>query len=407
MKSDGEDKPSNGIQVIIFRTVLKDFADAEDESSFDAESSFKKARHEVKQTATNAHKGADLVASIRKLANEHRDELTKVIQSNDWNQLAQLLTKLSSSSTLSSIKWSSLISDENKNTKQRDSIRRIFTSWASDDSESSTLNVSGIAKSASNNGKGGKEAVEKLRGILTENKDVIIKFVQSDDWESIGKLLEDESKGNSILSSFRWRILLSDENRDSGERESMRRVLKTWAKNGGKSNVGGGGSLGSLISPLMGMFSFASGGSRGKGEGGAGGGLGGLPGLGGGLDLGSLGLGNVGLDSLGLGGGLEGLGGGLGGLTSGLGGMFGGGEGGGTSGGLGGLPGGGLIGGMLGGGGGSSSSHRETHSSSSGGASGGGSSSGGLLGGLGGGGGLGGILGGGGGRGGGLGFSFG
>ena len=315
--------------------------------------------------------------------NDNRDELFQVIKSEDWNKLAEVLTKLSAdSSTLSTIKWSSLISDENQNKKQRDSIRKIFISWASDDSQESKLNVRGIAKSASNDGKGAEEAVEKLRAILNDNKDQITQWVQSDDWESVGNLLEEQSKGSAVLSSFRWKVLLSDNNKDESERESMRKVLKTWANNGGKLDIkagsGGSGSIKSLLSPLMGMFSFASGSSSSSG-GGSGGGLGG--GLGG-LDLKSLGLGGQGFGSLlsGLGGG-GGLGSGLSGLTGGLGGLGGmlgggGGSGGGLGGGLGSLTSGlGGLGGMLGGGGGGASGgshhHRGSHHSSSGGSSGG------------------------------------
>lgn len=159
----------------------------------------------VIKISTTANKGNHLVTSIRKLANENRDQLTHVIKSNDWNQLAQLLTKLSSESfTLRTIKWSSLIGDENKDTRQRDSIRRIFISWASNSSRKSNLDVKAIIKLASKNGEGGKEAFEKLRLILTENKDQIIKFVRSGDWESLGELLEERFKGTSILSNFRW-----------------------------------------------------------------------------------------------------------------------------------------------------------------------------------------------------------
>ena len=64
---DGK-KPKNGFQVIIFRRVLKDFADSEDSNSFDAESSFKHVSRKVTETTKSATKGNDLVSSIRKLA---------------------------------------------------------------------------------------------------------------------------------------------------------------------------------------------------------------------------------------------------------------------------------------------------------------------------------------------------
>ena len=198
---------------------------------------------------------------------------------------------------------------------------------------------------ASKNGEGGEEAVEKLRIILTENKDQIIKFVQSDDWESLGELLEEQSKGTSILSNFRWRFVLSDENSDTHERNSLRLILKTFAKNGGRidaegeTEAGGRGrgrgdfSIGSLLSPFMGMFSFALGGG-GKEEGGFG--FGGLPFMGG-FDLSRLGLGHFGTDL---------LGGGAGGLRIP---NFGGILSGGAGRGVGKLPGMGMVEGMFGG----------------------------------------------------------
>ena len=146
-KAKEGEKPNNGVTVIIFRTVLRDFADSKEESRFDIEQSLREASDRVTGIARNFHKGSDFVASIGRLANEHRDQLAHVIKSNDWNQLAQLLTKLSSESfTLRTIKWSSLISDENKDTRQRDSIRRIFTNWASDDSRKSNLDVRGMIR---------------------------------------------------------------------------------------------------------------------------------------------------------------------------------------------------------------------------------------------------------------------